>query len=93
MTRACSSHTGSTSLWWMMSINGRLGPEGSQGVLTAHLAQGEHPQPGLPLCGPWHLQVTCEGWVGISHALSSSSNSPAQPAATAIGSLSSCAMK
>lgn len=70
-----------------------LGPEGTQGVLTALLAQGEHPQPGLPLCGPWHLQVTREGWVGISHVVSSSCSSPAQPAASAAGSLSSHAMK
>ena len=70
-----------------------LGPEASQGVLTANLAQGEHLQPTLPLCGPWHLQVTCEGWMGISHVLSSSSSSPAQPAASATGALSSRAMK
>lgn len=61
-----------------------LGPEGSQAVLTAHLAQGEHPQSGIPFCGPWHLQVSCEGWVVISHALFISSSSPAQPVASAL---------
>lgn len=70
-----------------------LGPEGSWGVLTAHLAQGEHLQPGLPFCGPWHLQVAHEGWVGSSRVSSSSSSSPAQPAASATGSLSNHAMK
>lgn len=27
-------------------------------AVTAHLAGGEQPQPGLVLCGPWHPQVT-----------------------------------
>lgn len=28
--------------------------------MTAHLPEGEHTQPGLILCDPWHLQVTQE---------------------------------
>jgi len=70
-----------------------LGPEGSRGVLTARLAWGEHPLSGLPLCGPWHPQVTCQGWAGIFHALPGSSSSPAQPPASATCALSNHATK